>query len=122
MHFYSSVLFFYNTASSRRLHLFTVIFLYSCIFCLSTVLFCQRHRCKNCISQQPLTRRRLSGSASVRMQLYVLTLLFVNMFNHFVSSLYFHIGDTERKCFIEEIPDDTVLVGEVWNGITLPVS
>lgn len=21
--------------------------------------------------------------------------------------LYFHIGETERKCFIEEIPDET---------------
>jgi hypothetical protein len=27
------------------------------------------------------------------------------------SSLYFHISETERKCFIEEIPDDTLVVG-----------
>ncbi|XP_043266372.1 transmembrane emp24 domain-containing protein eca [Venturia canescens] len=27
-----------------------------------------------------------------------------------VSGVYFHIGDTERKCFIEEIPDDTTVV------------
>lgn len=25
------------------------------------------------------------------------------------SGLYFHIGETERKCFIEEIPDDTMV-------------
>ncbi|XP_059141497.1 transmembrane emp24 domain-containing protein eca-like isoform X2 [Physella acuta] len=25
--------------------------------------------------------------------------------------LYFHIGETERKCFIEEIPDETMVVG-----------
>ncbi|CAG0919656.1 unnamed protein product [Notodromas monacha] len=25
--------------------------------------------------------------------------------------LYFHIGETERKCFIEEIPDETTVVG-----------
>ena len=25
--------------------------------------------------------------------------------------LYFHIGETERKCFIEEIPDDTMVTG-----------
>lgn len=27
------------------------------------------------------------------------------------SALYFHIGETERKCFIEEIPDDTTVLG-----------
>ena len=26
-------------------------------------------------------------------------------------SLYFHIGETERKCFIEEIPDETMVTG-----------
>jgi len=26
-------------------------------------------------------------------------------------SLYFHIAETERKCFIEEVPDDTLVVG-----------
>lgn len=29
-----------------------------------------------------------------------------------VSCLYFHIGETERKCFVEEIPDDTVVTGK----------
>lgn len=28
-----------------------------------------------------------------------------------VSALYFHIGEGERKCFIEEIPDDTTVIG-----------
>ncbi|KAK3803274.1 hypothetical protein RRG08_021473 [Elysia crispata] len=27
------------------------------------------------------------------------------------AALYFHIGETERKCFIEEIPDETMVVG-----------
>ena len=27
------------------------------------------------------------------------------------SALYFHIGETERKCFIEEIPDETRVTG-----------
>ena len=27
--------------------------------------------------------------------------------------LYFHIGETEKKCFIEDIPDDTLVVGEI---------
>lgn len=29
----------------------------------------------------------------------------------FSTGLYFHIGETERKCFIEEIPDETMVVG-----------
>jgi len=28
----------------------------------------------------------------------------------FSSALYFHIGETERKCFIEEIPDETTVL------------
>jgi len=28
------------------------------------------------------------------------------------NSLYFHIAETERKCFIEEIPDETMVVGK----------
>lgn len=27
------------------------------------------------------------------------------------SGLYFHIAETERKCFIEEIPDETMVTG-----------
>ena len=30
----------------------------------------------------------------------------------YTSGLYFHIGETERKCFIEEIPDETMVTGE----------
>ena len=29
-----------------------------------------------------------------------------------VESLYFHIRETERKCFIEEVPDETLVVGK----------
>lgn len=28
-----------------------------------------------------------------------------------VNGLYFHIAETERKCFIEEIPDETMVTG-----------
>lgn len=31
---------------------------------------------------------------------------------HSVHGLYFHIGETERKCFIEEIPDETNVIGK----------
>ena len=29
----------------------------------------------------------------------------------FGSTLYFHMGETEKKCFIEEIPDETMITG-----------
>lgn len=28
------------------------------------------------------------------------------------NALYFHISETERKCFIEEIPDETMVIGK----------
>nr|KAF6470440.1 transmembrane p24 trafficking protein 4 [Molossus molossus] len=28
-----------------------------------------------------------------------------------VRGLYFHIGETEKRCFIEEIPDETMVIG-----------
>lgn len=28
-----------------------------------------------------------------------------------VLGLYFHIAETERKCFIEEVPDETTVIG-----------
>lgn len=32
------------------------------------------------------------------------------------SALYFHIGETEKKCFIEEIPDETMVIGAGMRG------
>ena len=29
-----------------------------------------------------------------------------------VNGLYFHISETERKCFIEEVPSETMIVGK----------
>lgn len=43
------------------------------------------------------------------MQSYSLIFLFIAFLNS-VQCLYFHIGETERKCFIEEIPDETTVV------------
>lgn len=28
-----------------------------------------------------------------------------------VNGLYFHISETEKKCFIEEVPAETMIVG-----------
>ena len=30
-----------------------------------------------------------------------------------VECLYFHIPQTQKKCFIEDIPDETIVVGEI---------
>ncbi|XP_062817055.1 transmembrane emp24 domain-containing protein 4 [Anolis carolinensis] len=36
-----------------------------------------------------------------------------------VLGLYFHIGETEKRCFIEEIPDETMVIGnyrtQLWD-------
>ena len=42
----------------------------------------------------------------------IVTLFFVV---HVSNGLYFHIGETERKCFIEEIPDETMVTGKLKN-------
>ncbi|KAK5650514.1 hypothetical protein RI129_001543 [Pyrocoelia pectoralis] len=39
-----------------------------------------------------------------------LLFLFILSILHNVCGLYFHIGETERKCFIEEIPDETSVI------------
>lgn len=39
----------------------------------------------------------------------VLLLFFLGLLN-LTSALYFHIGETERKCFIEEVPDETAVM------------
>ena len=31
------------------------------------------------------------------------------------NGLYFHIAETERKCFIEEIPDETMVTGKNYS-------
>lgn len=38
-------------------------------------------------------------------------LLLIVLIN-FSAALYFHIAETERKCFIEEIPDETMVVAK----------
>lgn len=58
---------------------------------------------------------RFTGSvkmAAVTMQFTLYLVLLLNIYNSFVSALYFHIGETEKKCFIEEIPDETMIIGK----------
>lgn len=39
------------------------------------------------------------------------SIVFLVFLVNLCSGLYFHIGETERKCFIEEIPDETTVLG-----------
>ncbi|RZB41600.1 EMP24 GP25L and/or SET domain containing protein [Asbolus verrucosus] len=41
---------------------------------------------------------------------FIFSALLVCMLFNVSNSLYFHIGETERKCFIEEIPDETNVI------------
>jgi len=50
--------------------------------------------------------------ATVKMSLTEVFILLLS-FICYTSALYFHIGETEKKCFIEDIPDETMVVGEV---------
>ncbi len=45
----------------------------------------------------------------------ILGILLISLAVSTVNSLYFHIAETERKCFIEEIPDDTTVIGMLIN-------
>ncbi|KAK3535814.1 hypothetical protein QTP70_021128, partial [Hemibagrus guttatus] len=47
----------------------------------------------------------------LKMQLMLGAFLFLNICCSLVSALYFHIGETEKKCFIEEIPVETIIIG-----------
>jgi len=40
----------------------------------------------------------------------IIALITIYIMNNSLA-LYFHIAETERKCFIEEVPDDTLVVG-----------
>uniref|UniRef100_A0A3Q2YEQ4 GOLD domain-containing protein n=1 Tax=Hippocampus comes TaxID=109280 RepID=A0A3Q2YEQ4_HIPCM len=42
--------------------------------------------------------------------------LLVAAFIHPSYALYFHIGETEKKCFIEEIPDETMVIGKLCSS------
>lgn len=44
------------------------------------------------------------------MNILIFLVAFISVYR--VDSLYFHIRETERKCFIEEVPDETLVVGK----------
>ena len=48
------------------------------------------------------------------MKVFIIALIALVSSVYRVESLYFHIRETERKCFIEEVPDETLVVGN-WS-------
>lgn len=42
---------------------------------------------------------------------YLLAILSITL--NCVTGLYFHLGEGERKCFIEEVPSDTMVTSEL---------
>ena len=66
----------------------------------------------NCFLLRKSTVLTYVSVFQMRNQSYLI--LIVSLFQLFTlsSSLYFHISETERKCFIEEIPDETLVIGK----------
>lgn len=46
-----------------------------------------------------------------------LLLLLLALCTAVTRALYFHIGETEKRCFIEEIPDETMVIGQEAAGL-----
>ena len=55
--------------------------------------------------------RKINSKLSIQM-LGNMLLFFVFVALPVAQGLYFHIAETERKCFIEEIPDETMVIGK----------
>lgn len=49
------------------------------------------------------------------------SVLAIFLFLDAASALYFHIAEGERKCFIEEIPDDTTVIGNTFSCISFRI-
>lgn len=87
-------------------------------------LFCRRvtsvTRVKICVIQDfayylnysKLYARYFHIYCNMLKQRSIIFLLFC-VFFEYGTGLYFHIGETERKCFIEEIPDETKVLGKL---------
>ena len=54
--------------------------------------------------------RKINSKVTIHMVGNML-LFFVFVALPVAQGLYFHIAETERKCFIEEIPDETMVIG-----------
>ena len=46
-----------------------------------------------------------------------LNIILVLLSLSYTYGLYFHMGETEKKCFIEEIPDETMVTGKTATNL-----
>lgn len=67
--------------------------------------------CSKLTWRAPFTQRNMAASYWVK------SLLAIFLTVHFANGLYFHMGETEKKCFIEEIPDETMVIGRFFSFI-----
>ena len=54
---------------------------------------------------------RQLASFCLQLTMIVRSILLIGFLSLPSYALYFHIAETERKCFIEEIPDETMVIG-----------
>lgn len=47
-----------------------------------------------------------------------LSLLFLLILVTTAHALHFYLDDNEKRCFIEELPTDTIVEGELWRFLT----
>jgi hypothetical protein len=66
------------------------------------------------LSQEKINNSFVFFSSDINMgnQSYVFIVFIFTQYILITHSLYFHIRETERKCFIEEIPDQTLVIGK----------
>lgn len=48
---------------------------------------------------------------------FVLNVFLMNFCLSLVSPLYFHVSEREQKCFIKDIPAETVVIGDYWTQL-----
>eukprot|EP01147_Barroeca_monosierra_P005137 gene5137-6999_t len=53
-------------------------------------------------------------------QLHTVIILSISLFSIQCFGLYFHIDDREERCFIEEVPDETMVIGKYRTQAKLP--
>ena len=57
---------------------------------------------------------RLAYKRNMAVLAWFVVVVYVLLPVDFTHGLYFHMGETEKKCFIEEIPDETMVTGEFF--------
>lgn len=43
----------------------------------------------------------------------IFVVLILQFVINYSTGLYFHLGEGEQKCFIEEVPSDTIVTGKI---------